>query len=1083
MPADKTELASIIEKTAATFATKLAAAAKTASTEADIRAIAVRELLKVEQAAGIELEARNEFTVASGRIDSVYDRVILEYKNPASPSERIGATLRDSGTIKLLAQIKSRFSDLQVEHGQPIESLFGVGLDGKRIIFVRYRDGKWIEEAPVLVTEASATRLLWALFNLGAGGRPFSATYLARDFGGSSTSAGVMVRALYAALSGTQDSKAKTLFAEWQSLFGIVCGYEALSSNDQATQLAALYGFGKQAVDFRVLLFCAHTYYAVVMKLLSAEIVGVYHGLPSITQKVLRTASTASLRRELNDLESGGIFQHIGIRNFLEGDLFSWYLAAWTPELEAALRALVREFDNYNLGSISDSPNESQDLLKDLYMALLPREVRHSLGEYYTPDWVADLTLDEIKFEGDFKTRILDPACGSGTFLIRAVARIRQRFTLSPESCPGAEKGLLNAILRNVAGFDINPLAVLASRTNFLIAIRDLLKFSGEIELPIFLADAVSTPTEYQDLFTSASPVARVPCAATKPPFLLVPREVGASVTTVNIFTQSIEHSLKVGLSSDEFVSELRQAGFALRDPKLYVELYDTMARLRDEGRDSIWARIIKNSFAPLFVGQFHFVVGNPPWVNWESLAPEYRKVSEGAWKHYQLVGQLPGKRRQRSTAAKTDVCILMTYVAADKYLLPAGRLAFVLPRTIFQSETGGWHFRRFELPEKRPLTVEVVQDIDLLKPFRGQATNTSCVAVFKRGTKTKYPVQWNQWQPLKARQRPFNTLAEMKQNTKIRKLLAEPVSATQPQSPWIIGTKGTLALLREALGRSPYADTVREGLNTRGANGVFFVTAAMLRSRIMVTNQAREGRNSIVDETTLPVEPDYLYPLLRGEDVSPFKAVPGSFIIAPHDADDPVNPVPFSKLPKLTREFLTEFKTVLRSRKKFRNFDPSQGEWHGLYSILNATFSSFKVVWREMASGADVIAASVSTARMPSGNAKVILPDHKLTIIPCKSQAEADFLAGFLNADVTKLIVRSYALATGISTHILDRVAIPRFAVKNSLHQELATLAKKARTDSVTKTEKERMSSITAELLGLSPDEAKKVVKELAQL
>jgi hypothetical protein len=328
VPADKTELASIIEKTAAAFATKLAAAAKTASTEADIRAIAVRELLKVEQAAGIELEARNEFTVASGRIDSVYDRVILEYKNPASPSERIGASLHDSGTIKLLAQIKSRFSDLQLEHGQPIESLFGVGLDGKRIIFVRYRDGIWIEEAPVLVTEASATRLLWALFNLGSGGRPFSATYLARDFGGSSTSAGGMVRALYAALSVTQDSKANTLFAEWQSLFGIVCGYEALSSTEQATNLAELYGFGKQVVDFRVLLFCAHTYYAVVMKLLSAEIVGVYHGLPSITQKVLRTASTASLRRELSDLEAGGIFQHIGIRNFLEGDLFSWYLAA-----------------------------------------------------------------------------------------------------------------------------------------------------------------------------------------------------------------------------------------------------------------------------------------------------------------------------------------------------------------------------------------------------------------------------------------------------------------------------------------------------------------------------------------------------------------------------------------------------------------------------------------------------------------------------------------------------------------------------------------------------------------------------------
>jgi hypothetical protein len=271
MSADKPELSAIIERTAAAFAAGLTAAAKRAVTEADIRSVADRELLKVEQAAGIELEARHEFTVASGRVDSVYDRVIIEYKNPASSSDRIGATLRDSGTAKLLAQIKSRFADLKNEHGQPIESLFGVGLDGNRILFVRYRDGAWIEEAPVLVTEASAARLLWALFNLGAGGRPFSATYLARDFGGSSASASSMVRALYAALQASDDPKALTLFAEWQSLFGIVCGYEALSSNEEAVRLAALYGLPKKGVDFRLLLFCAHTYYALVMKLVPSR--------------------------------------------------------------------------------------------------------------------------------------------------------------------------------------------------------------------------------------------------------------------------------------------------------------------------------------------------------------------------------------------------------------------------------------------------------------------------------------------------------------------------------------------------------------------------------------------------------------------------------------------------------------------------------------------------------------------------------------------------------------------------------------------------------------------------------------------
>ena len=1076
-------LATVIEDAAKAFASAMNAAAAKAATEADIRSAADRELLKVEQAAGITLEARHEFTVASGRVDSVYDRVIVEYKNPASKTESIGVALTDGGTKKIVAQIKSRFADLEKEHGQPIESLFGVGIDGRRIVFLRYRDDAWLEEAPVALTPASASRLLWALFNLGVGGRPFSAAYLARDFGGSSNSAGEMVRALYAAYSVNKDPKPETLFAEWRSLFGIVCGYETLSSTSDVERLARLYKLAPEGLDFDLLLFCAHTYYALIMKLLSAEIIGAYHGLPSLTQRILKTHSTTALKRELTDLEAGGIFQHIGIRNFLEGDLFSWHLHAWTPEIEAALRGLVREFDKYNLGSIADSPSESQDLLKDLYMALLPREVRHSLGEYYTPDWLADLTLDEVKYSGDAKSRVLDPACGSGTFLVRVISRIRQRFTERPELFHGAEKGLLKVILNNVVGFDINPLAVLASRTNFLIAIRDLLKYSGEIELPIYLADSVSTPTEYEDLFTSASPVARVPCAATKPPFLLVPREVGATFATVNQFTQCIEHALKVKLTSEEFLDDLKDTDIHIRDLAHHKSLYETMSKLRDQGRDGIWARIIKNSFAPLFVGQFDFVVGNPPWVSWETLAPEYRKVSSEAWKHYGLVGPLPGKRRQQSSAAKTDVCILMTYVAADKYLVNNGRVGFVLPRTIFQSETGGWHFRKFVLPGGQPLRVETIQDIDSLKPFRGQATNTSCVAIFRRGLSNKFPVVWETWSPVKAKNLNSLTLEEIRVRSKRKKLSAEPIDNVQPQSPWIVGTKATLELLRASIGKSPYAPAVREGLNTRGANGIYFVKAEIIGPRIIVTNLASEGRNDKVLEYKLPIETEYLYPLLRGEDVAPFKATPANYIVVPHTSLHPSTPVSFSKLPKMTREFFSTFRTLLENRKKFRNFEPAVRDWHGLYSVLDATFSPYKVVWREMASGSGVIAAAVGSDVLPNGQKKIVLPDHKLAIVPCVTEAEADYVAGFLNSDVTNLIVRSYAVATGISTHIMERIGLPRFSSKDPRHNELAKLAKQARLKSLTDEQVLRISILAAELLGMPEAHATAVSSEIARM
>src|SRR5712691_9182163 len=146
----KTEsLDELIAQKAAEFADQIKAAAAMADKEEEIRIEAERQLAFIERATGIKLEGRHEFTVASGRVDSVYDRVIIEYKNPSAPSSRIGARADAPGTIKVVEQLKSRFADLQAEQGQQLDSLLGVGLDGKRFVFVRYMGGKWHVQEPV----------------------------------------------------------------------------------------------------------------------------------------------------------------------------------------------------------------------------------------------------------------------------------------------------------------------------------------------------------------------------------------------------------------------------------------------------------------------------------------------------------------------------------------------------------------------------------------------------------------------------------------------------------------------------------------------------------------------------------------------------------------------------------------------------------------------------------------------------------------------------------------------------------------------------------------------------------------------
>ena len=60
----------------------------------------------------------------------------------------------------------------------------------------------------------------------------------------------------------------------------------------------------------------------------------------------------------------------------------------------------------------------------------------------------------------------------------------------------------LEYILNCVVGVDLNPLAVMAARVNYLLAIADLIPHrTGPVALPVYLADSILTPTEGATLF------------------------------------------------------------------------------------------------------------------------------------------------------------------------------------------------------------------------------------------------------------------------------------------------------------------------------------------------------------------------------------------------------------------------------------------------------------------------------------------------------------------------------------------------------------------------------------------------------
>ncbi|AQL41468.1 restriction endonuclease [Halorientalis sp. IM1011] len=112
------------------------------------------------------------------------------------------------------------------------------------------------------------------------------------------------------------------------------------------------------------------------------------------------------------------------------------------------------------------------DLLGDLYQRYFDPETRKALGEFYTPQPVIDYIMDGVGYErGVSNERLIDPSCGSGTFLVEAVERYIADVE-NYEDDPDWEEHLRDLCTRpRIVGLDIHPFAVLMAQIRFVVAI------------------------------------------------------------------------------------------------------------------------------------------------------------------------------------------------------------------------------------------------------------------------------------------------------------------------------------------------------------------------------------------------------------------------------------------------------------------------------------------------------------------------------------------------------------------------------------------------------------------------------------
>lgn len=271
--------------------------------------------------------------------------------------------------------------------------------------------------------------------------------------------------------------------------------------------------------------FCKESIYVLLNRLLFIRICE-DKGLLS---KKISNGGIERLREQLYEpaMPDNGVFKQIiffsynGANNlyyhFYEKDNpLDWYESS-DGELDRVLNRVLWILNQFNYAKID------RDILGKLYEKYLPKEERKALGEFYTPDEVIDYILDSVEYVPSKAIEdkdIIDPACGSGGFLVKATRRLMARQAvklgkatpkeamerwsevvekLTPKEC----EEIVNSVALHIHGFDINPFAVNITEMNLLFQIIDVYfkatKGSKTFRVPrfkIYETDSLEKPTE-----------------------------------------------------------------------------------------------------------------------------------------------------------------------------------------------------------------------------------------------------------------------------------------------------------------------------------------------------------------------------------------------------------------------------------------------------------------------------------------------------------------------------------------------------------------------------------------------------------
>ncbi|WP_100514876.1 N-6 DNA methylase [Mycobacteroides abscessus] len=380
-------------------------------------------------------------------------------------------------------------------------------------------------------------------------------------------------------------------------------------------------------------------------------------------------------------ITSGTEFANARIRGVVEADFFDWVTD--TPAGESFVGNLGRRVARFNWGTVE------HDVLKILYESVITKEVRESLGEYYTPDWLADRMVETFVTD-PLNSVVADPSCGSGTFLFHAV----RRYLAAAKDAGVQVDDAVQQATNHVVGVDVHPVAVTLARVTYLLALgRDNVKSETrkELTIPVYLGDSIQWQQE-TDIFGGESIRVRTDGTdlfeeqgAMFSLDLHFPRSVVKDATGFDYLVSEMadkalvtdpSNAKKVGLTI------LKRRGIAAdsRDGEILRETFLNLCTLRALGRDHIWGYYVRNLIRPLWLtepeNRVDTLIGNPPWLR-------YNKMTASMQGRYRALAKPRNLMTGPLGASARDLSTLFVARAIELYLRKGGSFAFVMPHGI----------------------------------------------------------------------------------------------------------------------------------------------------------------------------------------------------------------------------------------------------------------------------------------------------------------------------------------------------------------------------------------------------------------